>query len=166
MKRKLCGGCLKVKELSEFQKSRTRRIGVQSLCRECANRRQRELRRRQPETADLFQTDESDTRSGARTVTVPGPNGPETVTLPSAPPEPVDKKTQNRCHYRVARAVKMGVLSRPQRCSVCGRLRSEVGMLLAHHEDYNNPLSVVFLCPSCHEIVHTRERVARRGTFW
>ena len=158
MKRKLCGGCLKVKELSEFQKSRTRQVGVQSLCRECRNRRCRELRRRRPETASLFQTDESDTRSGARTVTVPGPGGPATVTLPSAPRRPADKRTQSKCHRRVARAINMGALSRPKRCTICGRSSEEAGMLYAHHEDYANPLSVIFLCKSCHKIVHKKQK--------
>ena len=133
MNRKLCGGCLRVKDLSEFQKSRTRRIGVQSLCRECANARKRERRRCRPATMGLFLTDESDTSSRPLTVVVSGSGGPGTVTLPSAPREPADRKTQGRCHRKVRKALVLGVLSRPQRCSVCGR---------------------VFLCRTCHKIVH------------
>lgn len=50
----------------------------------------------------------------------------------------------------VAYALKTGKLVKPKECSQCGR---EV-RLSAHHEDYSNPLKVVWLCSSCHKFRH------------
>ena len=145
MTRKLCGGCLRVKDYCEFHKNPSNSTGMHSRCAECTNRERREHRRSKPPTKPLFETREQ-SKAG-------------TVILPKVPEAPADKKTQNRCHHRVAKAINMGVLSRPKRCTICRRTTEEVGVLHAHHEDYNNPLSVIFLCKSCHEIVHGRKRL-------
>jgi len=168
MNRKLCGGCLKVRDCSEFQKSCTRRIGVQSLCRACANVRKRERRLRREKGQKRLFADDISKAPGFN----PGENFPAlkggalensgdpavgTVNLPSAPQEPADRKTLNKCHGRVRRAIGLGKLVRPERCTVCRRSRDEVGTLHAHHEDYRAPLSVVFLCRTCHKIVHGKK---------
>ncbi len=46
----------------------------------------------------------------------------------------------------VARAIKSGVLHRPETCSECGR----TGRIEAAHQDYNAPLDIRWLCRSCH----------------
>ena len=52
------------------------------------------------------------------------------------------KKTQAR------RAVRQ--LSRPDDCSTC----KAVGPVEGHHEDYDKPLDVIWLCKPCHTAVH------------
>ena len=51
-------------------------------------------------------------------------------------------------HSSVARAVKNGTLAR-QPCCRCGESKT-----VAHHEDYDKPLEVVWLCQSCHKQRH------------
>jgi hypothetical protein len=46
-------------------------------------------------------------------------------------------------------AVKKGYLEKPIHCSVC----HEHKKLDAHHEDYNKPLEVTWLCRLCHRKV-------------
>lgn len=47
-------------------------------------------------------------------------------------------------------ALKFNILQRPNCCSNCGvKCKPE-----AHHNDYNKPLDIVWLCKSCHEKVH------------
>lgn len=46
------------------------------------------------------------------------------------------------------KAVRRGEISKPTKCE-CGNLKVE-----GHHEDYNNPLSVIWLCRSCHADLH------------
>ena len=52
------------------------------------------------------------------------------------------------CHSAVARAVKSGDLVR-QPCVRCQNEKS-----LAHHEDYDKPLEVFWLCQPCHKQRH------------
>jgi hypothetical protein len=55
-------------------------------------------------------------------------------------------------HSRVARAIKSGELVR-QPCIRCGETKS-----LAHHEDYDKPLDVMWLCQPCHKQRHKELR--------
>ena len=51
-------------------------------------------------------------------------------------------------HSQVARAIRNGALVR-QSCVRCGEEKS-----LAHHEDYDKPLEVMWLCQPCHKKRH------------
>ena len=53
-------------------------------------------------------------------------------------------------HY----ALKVGVIARAP-CEVCGERRTE-----AHHDDYERPLDVRWLCPQHHREHHQRERAS------
>lgn len=57
-------------------------------------------------------------------------------------------KRRSKCHSAVARAIKSGDLSRLP-CERCGEVKS-----LAHHEDYDEPLNVIWLCQPCHKQRH------------
>jgi transposase-like protein len=60
-------------------------------------------------------------------------------------------KTQDdraRTIYR--NAIKKGILVNPKVCSECGSLKYVSG----HHDDYNKPLHVRWLCHSCHFTWH------------
>ena len=51
-------------------------------------------------------------------------------------------------HYAVAQAIRSGLLVRMP-CIRCGKEKTE-----AHHEDYDKPLEVMWLCTSCHKQRH------------
>jgi ribosomal protein S27AE len=59
----------------------------------------------------------------------------------------IDKRRE-KCHSAVTRAIRSGELIR-QPCVKCGDKKS-----LAHHEDYDKPLDVVWLCQPCHKQRH------------
>ena len=59
-----------------------------------------------------------------------------------------DDKRRSVCHSMVARAIRNGKLVR-QPCVRCGEQKS-----LAHHEDYDKPLDVMWLCQPCHKQRH------------
>ena len=48
-------------------------------------------------------------------------------------------------------AIKQGLLERPFECALCGRVRCRIN---AHHEDYNFPYEVMWVCSSCHKNMH------------
>jgi len=59
-----------------------------------------------------------------------------------------EDKRRSVCHSAVARALKSGALTRLP-CNKCGEAKS-----LAHHENYDEPLNVVWLCQVCHKQRH------------
>lgn len=59
-----------------------------------------------------------------------------------------EDKRRVQCHNAVARAIKKGELV-PQNCERCGDEKT-----VAHHEDYDKPLDVVWLCQPCHKQRH------------
>jgi ribosomal protein S27AE len=60
---------------------------------------------------------------------------------------------RNVAHSQVARAIKNGTLVR-QPCVRCAETKS-----LAHHEDYDHPLVVMWLCQACHKQRHKELRI-------
>lgn len=61
-------------------------------------------------------------------------------------------------HDKIARAICFGRLKRAMHCSACGK----EGRIHAHHDDYEKPLDVRWLCGSCHK----RHHIALRRTAW
>tara|TARA_R110000868_G_scaffold96010_2_gene264110 strand:- start:2285 stop:2710 length:426 start_codon:yes stop_codon:yes gene_type:complete len=55
---------------------------------------------------------------------------------------------RRKAHYSVSQAIKKGILIR-QPCCRCNETKS-----LAHHEDYDKPLNVMWLCQPCHKQRH------------
>jgi len=59
-----------------------------------------------------------------------------------------EDKRRSKCHNAVSRAIKSGLLVKIP-CIRCGNEKS-----LAHHEDYDKPLDVMWLCQPCHKKRH------------
>lgn len=55
---------------------------------------------------------------------------------------------RQKCHGAVAKAIKKGELIRLP-CVKCGNKKS-----LAHHEDYDKPLDIIWFCQLCHKQRH------------
>jgi ribosomal protein S27AE len=55
-----------------------------------------------------------------------------------------------KCHNAILRAVRKGIIKKPELCSKCGN----GGRIEAHHADYTNPLDVKWLCCKCHRSIH------------
>ena len=66
---------------------------------------------------------------------------------------PLVKKKKN-AHLAIYRAIKSGELIKSKVCEVCGL----GGKIQGHHEDYDDPLSVVWVCVRCHADIHKKKR--------
>ena len=55
-----------------------------------------------------------------------------------------------RANGRVQYALQTGKLRKPEHCEICLR-KAE---LHGHHEDYDKPLEVVWVCSWCHNVIH------------
>ena len=67
---------------------------------------------------------------------------------------------KGRARALVAEAIRDGKLTRVHACSSCQLVAAVNGAVVAHHEDYDKPLDVVWLCWSCHA---KRHRAIRRA---
>ena len=54
-------------------------------------------------------------------------------------------------HQKLRKAIRKGILNKPDHCSKCGRQTKISG----HHPDYSKPLEVIWMCSSCHKLEHT-----------
>lgn len=73
-----------------------------------------------------------------------------------------DDPAQNIAEKAVAR----GALVRPERCSECDNTGPEYrdgrASIQAHHDDYNKPLNVRWLCKPCHHDWHKHNKAVRK----
>ena len=58
-----------------------------------------------------------------------------------------------RARSLLSNAICKGKIQRPDKCSLCG---CDKGIIEAHHPDYLKPLDVIWVCKSCHFIIHER----------
>ena len=61
-------------------------------------------------------------------------------------------KLKDKAHRAVYCAIKIGKLIQPKICSKCHRRCKPH----AHHNDYNKPLKVKWLCWKCHNLRHKK----------
>ncbi len=70
--------------------------------------------------------------------------------------DPLRKKCQNKTQY----AIRTGVLV-IHNCTDCG-LSPKTEKIQAHHEDYEKPLIVIWLCASCHLRRHFEQALEQK----
>lgn len=56
-----------------------------------------------------------------------------------------------KASYILNRALIKRLIKRPLECSNCGRSNTRI---VGHHPDYCKPLEVIWLCNSCHRLIH------------
>lgn len=65
------------------------------------------------------------------------------------------KLYKRRAWSAVARALKSGKLTKPDCCNACG---CKSDSIQAHHDSYDKPLEVTWLCLKCHRSLHGDNR--------
>ena len=62
----------------------------------------------------------------------------------------IKNKEKLKTHYLVLKALKEGKLIKPKKCEKC----KKIGEVHGHHENYNKPYDVIWLCRECHGFIH------------
>lgn len=65
-----------------------------------------------------------------------------------------EREKRRRANNLVNLAVKAGTITRPLECEQCNMSANRIE---GHHDDYEKPLEVRWLCRECHDIEHQRE---------
>lgn len=181
MKAKICGSCGVEKSADEYHKNRAKRDGLQNWCIDCrkTDRKAYQVSHRDAIAArhrayyanhkeviaartkvyqaanrehiadyqkayrDNHKEDTADYRRST-----PGKIALKAARKRFTAKYPEKKAAKDAVHY----AVKTGKLKRSIFCESCGLPAKTEG----HHEDYNKPLSVNWLCNDCHTRIHIR----------
>jgi len=133
---KTCFKCNAVKPLEEFYKHPMMLDGHVNKCKEC---NKNDVTTNRNKNIDRFRA--YDRERGKNT------ERKKAAAEISIAWRQADARRQS-CHNKVARAIRNGTLVR-QPCIRCKAEKS-----LAHHEDYDNPLDVMWLCQPCHKQRH------------
>lgn len=64
---------------------------------------------------------------------------------------------KHRVHRMVDNAVQRGTLSKPGKCSICGKTRP-LAAIHAYHADYSKPFEIVWTCHGCHPKLDAERR--------
>lgn len=133
---KICSCCRVEKEFSDFQIRQASKDGLTARCKGCLSEYDR-LRANLPH------------RVKARKEYAKTPAG--ILAGNRAKKEWSDNNIIKKgASQLVNNAVRDGRLTKPLRCSYCDAL----GRIEGHHEDYEKPLEVIWLCSSCHRQEH------------
>jgi ribosomal protein S27AE len=141
MPTKECFKCKTVKPLSEFYKHSGMADGHLNKCKEC-NKNDATTHRNK----NLEKIREYDRARGKESKRV------KAATEITRAWRAQDSR-RNVAHSQVTRAIRSGTLVR-QPCVRCAETKS-----LAHHEDYDHPLVVMWLCQACHKQRHKELRI-------
>lgn len=133
---KVCFKCNVVKPLSEFYKHSRMADGHLNKCKNCTKQDANKHR-----SENLEKVRQYDRERGKRPERIKA--GVEINRIWRA-----EDKRRQKAHNMVSKAIKTGKIMREQ-CCRCGNEKT-----VAHHEDYDKPLDVMWLCQPCHKQRH------------
>ena len=133
---KECFKCKTVKPLSDFYKHSKMADGHVNKCKECNKNDVTDHRNK-----NLEKIREYDRARGKESKRIK-------ATTEVTRAWRAEDVRRNVAHSLVAKAIREGQLDRSP-CVRCGAIKS-----VAHHEDYDHPLVVMWLCQACHKQRH------------
>lgn len=134
--KKQCFKCSSVKPLTEFYKHAGMADGYLNKCKECTKNDSSKHRSKNLEKIRAYDRERGKI--------------PERIKASTEVNRAwrAEDKRRAIAHRKVSDAIKSGVLAR-SKCERCGNEKS-----VAHHEDYDKPLEVMWLCQPCHKQRH------------
>jgi hypothetical protein len=142
---KACFKCGAAKPLSEFYRHPMMADGHLGKCKECAKH---DVRQNREENAEYYRAYDRLRfyERGYR-----GSRSPEAVRRARGSWQSRNPH-KRAAHMAVAAALRSGALKRPKHCSECHTPCTPHG----HHDDYDKPLEVRWLCKACHGAWHRK----------
>ena len=152
MTSKFCKNCNETKNIADFYKNKSQKDGLQWECKKCTLIFVRRYKARHPERIIQKRIETFEKRK--KWMDDWRSRNKEKYVLYSQRTQ--EKYKEKRLAVRKLNlAVKHEKINRPKKCSSCGNS----GRIEGHHEDYNKPLSVIWLCKKCHMLTHNPELI-------
>lgn len=148
-RKKTCSKCGRSLPISEFNRNKNNKDGLQDKCRRCFSKynKARYAANREKFKADVAAYRESNPEACLKT---------RLATCEKNP-------TRTNANRAVEAALKAGAIKNPGVCYGCGCEAGE-HRIEAHHHDYSKPLDVVWLCTPCHRRMDAQRRVREGKT--
>ena len=151
MTEKTCITCGVTKPIDDYYKHRGMADGHLNKCKECQKANSLAAKRANPEkyreiSRKYANKEEVKLKNKIKRGTEKGKEQARKAFINYIEKYPKKYKAVKALH----RAVKSGVILRPSICSECGK----EGKIHAHHDNYNYPLVVRWLCDRCHKDWH------------
>lgn len=144
---KVCNKCLLKKEISLFCRHKKAKDGHNTICKICVQKRREEYRKENREHVRALER--------------------EYVERGIKKNDPLYHKNYRekypkkfKAKVMILNAINRGAMKRETICSKCNCS----GLIHAHHDDYNYPLSVRWLCPLCHAAWHKENGEGKNST--
>ena len=142
-----CKICQTTSDVSEFYK------GVNTRCKECHKKKVKENREA---NADYYREYDAkrykeDPRVRARHKRYQKTEAGKASIKKSNLKWKLKNPEKRAAHVILGNRLKDGTIHKPDLCECCGKGASRIH---GHHEDYAQPLNVVWCCPKCHEAIH------------
>ena len=140
MNTKLCGRCKQEKPTTEFYKSK--RDGFSSQCKTCKG-----------EEARIYSAESGYFRRYWKEYEQRPEVKKRRLEQKKQYRKRTDVRIKNMARWYTNHEIRAGRINR-EPCAVCGKEQGE-----AHHEDYKQPLLIVWLCADCHRQIHLKKEV-------
>ncbi len=146
---KKCNRCLEIKPFDDFSRDKNKKDGFSTLCKKCRSESFAKYRQKNRDIL-LIKNREYSKNNAEKLAEYQRQyrkNNPEKV-------KAINKKSRDkdlrklRARQRVRMRVYRGTMQKLP-CQVCGDPKSQ-----AHHQDYNKPLEVIWLCQKHHQMLH------------
>lgn len=155
---KYCGSCKTKKSITEFGKRAASPDGLAAKCKSC-QREYDKARANNPDRvaarAEYAKTEQG--KAARRRAQLKYAETHRDDATARCREYRQNNPKKSRAHEMVAYAIKTGVLTR-QPCEVCGSASD-----VAHHDDYDKPLDVRWLCGSHHRQWHAENGPGANG---
>jgi hypothetical protein len=166
---KICKKCNQVLPISSFGNDCSRKDGKYPYCRHCASTRQKELReklknenpellkkqgqlRYMKQLINVFIGEPEKHWAIKRSRNKKCYQNNQRKRIYESREKRLEFPERQRAYMQIRNAVRRGDIIKPEVCSICGR----IARIQAHHDDYNKPLDVKWVCASCHKLIDKR----------
>jgi hypothetical protein len=149
---KTCTNCAEEKSSLEFYRDSSRKDGRNGTCKICSNAYSKKYCENNPKKVAKIKkkwrkNNLEKSRKNNREYNARNPKSASAASKRYAEANPEKAKI----HRIVKKAIENGILIRPDVCEICETRHNRIH---GHHEDYNKPLEVIWMCPICHSARH------------